>query len=139
MTLCDMSWHVQCRQKLRLVLSGALRHHPRLKIVIGYMVEALSFMLARIDETTTVKTTASPRSSCEANNPRSGEDHGQRIPLPLMGASMALAVGRIMLPVDYHFATNARARAFLGAVPISLAEQAKIAHRHADRWLWWAS
>ena len=35
---------------LRLVLSGALDRHPKLKLIIGHMGEMLPMMLARIDE-----------------------------------------------------------------------------------------
>ena len=53
MALSAWGWHADTAiHVLRLVLSGALDRHPRLKIVIGHMGEAIPFMLDRIDETT---------------------------------------------------------------------------------------
>ena len=52
---------------------------------------------------------------------------------PFMAALMTFGVDRIMFSVDYPFASNARARAFLDALPVSPADRAKIAHGNADR------
>jgi len=46
-----------------------------------------------------------------------------------------MGVDRIMFSVDYPFASNARARAFLDALPVSPTDRAKIAHGTADRLL----
>ena len=53
----------------------------------------------------------------------------------LRAALMSFGVDRIMFSVDYPFASNARARAFLDALPVSPADRAKIAHGNADRLL----
>jgi len=50
-----------------------------------------------------------------------------------MAALMTFGADRIMFSVDYPFASNARARAFLGALPVSPADRAKIAHGNADQ------
>ena len=55
--------------------------------------------------------------------------------VPFMAALMSFGVDRIMFSVDYPFAANARARAFLDALPVSPADRAKIAHGNADRLL----
>ena len=55
--------------------------------------------------------------------------------VPFMAALMSFGVDRIMFSVDYPFASNARARAFLDALPVSPADRAKIAHGNADRLL----
>ena len=55
--------------------------------------------------------------------------------VPFMAALMTFGVDRIMFSVDYPFASNARARAFLDALPVSPADRAKIAHGNADRLL----
>jgi uncharacterized protein len=44
-------WHSETAiHVLRLVLSGALDRHPRLKLIIGHMGEMLPMMLARADD-----------------------------------------------------------------------------------------
>jgi predicted TIM-barrel fold metal-dependent hydrolase len=40
-----------------------------------------------------------------------------------------------MFSIDYPFASNTRARAFLDALPVSPSDRAKIAHGNADRLL----
>jgi predicted TIM-barrel fold metal-dependent hydrolase len=136
--LAAWGWHAETAvHTLRLVLSGALDRHPGLKIVIGHMGEALPFMLDRIDETT----------AAEAKN-RLARSVKQTIVdqvwittsgfftmVPFMAALMTFGVDRIMFSVDYPFASNARARAFLDALPVSAADRAKIAHGNADRLL----
>jgi hypothetical protein len=44
-------WHSETAvHLLRMVLSGALDRHPRLRLIIGHMGEMLPVMLGRIDE-----------------------------------------------------------------------------------------
>jgi uncharacterized protein len=52
---------------------------------------------------------------------------------PFMAALMTFGADRIMFSVDYPFASNARGRAFLDALPVSPTDRAKIAHANADR------
>jgi len=49
-----------------------------------------------------------------------------------MAALMTFGADRILFSVDYPFASNARARAFLDALPVSPADRSKIAHGNAD-------
>jgi len=44
-------------------------------------------------------------------------------------------VDRILFSVDYPFAPNGRARAFLDQLPVSPGDREKIAHGNADRLL----
>ena len=53
--------------------------------------------------------------------------------VPFVAALMTFGADRIMFSVDYPFASNARARAFLDALPVSPADRVKIAHGNADR------
>jgi predicted TIM-barrel fold metal-dependent hydrolase len=53
--------------------------------------------------------------------------------VPFMAALMTFGADRIMFSVDYPFASNARARAFLDSLPVSPADREKIAHGNADR------
>jgi predicted TIM-barrel fold metal-dependent hydrolase len=45
---------------------------------------------------------------------------------------MKFPVDRILFSVDYPFASNARGRAFLDALPISEDDRKKVAHGNAD-------
>jgi hypothetical protein len=131
-------WHADTAiHTLRLALSGALDRHPGLKIVIGHMGEALPFMLDRIDETTAAEAKARLRRSVRQTilDQVWITTSGFFTMVPFMAALMTFGVDRILFSVDYPFASNARARAFLDALPVSPADRAKIAHGNADRLL----
>jgi predicted TIM-barrel fold metal-dependent hydrolase len=138
MALSAWGWHYDTAvHVLRLVLSGALDHHPRLKIIVGHMGEALPFMLDRIDETTTAEAKQRLRRSVRQTilDQVWITTSGFFTMVPFMAALMAFGVDRIMFSVDYPFASNARARAFLDALPVSPADREKIAHGNADQLL----
>lgn len=138
MALAAWGWHAETAvHTLRLVLSGTLDRHPRLKIVIGHMGEALPFMLDRIDETTA----AEARAQLQRPVRQTILDQvwittsGFFTMVPFMAALMTFGADRILFSVDYPFASNARARAFLDALPVSAADRARIAHGNADHLL----
>jgi predicted TIM-barrel fold metal-dependent hydrolase len=138
MALSAWGWHADTAiHTLRLVLSGALDRHPGLKIVIGHMGEALPFMLDRIDETTAAEAKSRLRRSVRQTilDQVWITTSGFFTMVPFMATLMSFGVDRIMFSVDYPFASNARARAFLDALPVSSADRAKIAHGNADRLL----
>jgi hypothetical protein len=138
MALSTWGWHYDTAiHTLRLVLSGALDRHPGLKIVIGHMGEALPFMLDRIDATTAAEAKARLKRSVRQTilDQVWITTSGFFTMVPFMAALMSFGVDRIMFSVDYPFASNARARAFLDALPVSPADRAKIAHGNADRLL----
>jgi predicted TIM-barrel fold metal-dependent hydrolase len=135
MALAAWGWHAETAiHTLRLALSGTLDRHPGLKIVIGHMGEALPFMLDRIDETTALQAKTLLRRSVR----QTLLDHvwittsGFFTMVPFVAALMTFGADRIMFSVDYPFASNARARAFLDSLPVSPADRAKIAHGNAD-------
>ena len=138
MALSTWGWHYDTAiHTLRLVLSGALDRHPGLKIVIGHMGEALPFMLDRIDATTAAEAKARLKRSARQTilDQVWITTSGFFTMVPFMAALMSFGVDRIMFSVDYPFASNARARAFLDELPVSPADRAKIAHGNADRLL----
>jgi uncharacterized protein len=138
LALSAWGWHAETAiHTLRLVLSGALDRHPGLKIVIGHMGEALPFMLDRIDETTAATAKTHLRRSVRETLTDQVwiTTSGFFTMVPFMAALMTFGVDRIMFSVDYPFASNARARAFLDALPVSPADREKIAHGNADRLL----
>jgi uncharacterized protein len=138
MALSAWGWHADTAiHTLRLVLSGALDRHPGLKIVIGHMGEALPFMLDRIDETTAATAKTQLRRSVRQTilDQVWITTSGFFTMVPFISALMSFGVDRIMFSVDYPFASNARARAFLDTLPVSPADRVKIAHGNADRLL----
>jgi predicted TIM-barrel fold metal-dependent hydrolase len=135
LALSAWGWHYDTAiHTLRLVLSGTLDRFPRLKIVIGHMGEALPFMLDRIDETTAAAAKTHLRRSVRQTilDQVWITTSGFFTLVPFMATLMTFGVDRIMFSVDYPFASNARARAFLDALPVSPADRAKIAHGNAD-------
>jgi predicted TIM-barrel fold metal-dependent hydrolase len=138
MALSAWGWHSETAiHTLRLVLSGAFDRHPGLKVVIGHMGEALPFMLDRIDETTANEAKARLRRSVRQTIVDQVwiTTSGFFTMAPFMAALVTFGVDRIMFSVDYPFASNARARGFLDALPVSPADRLKIAHGNADRLL----
>jgi len=138
LALSAWGWHYDTAiHVLRLVLSGALDRHPGLKIVVGHMGEALPFMMDRIDETTTAQAKTLLRRSVRQTIVDQVwiTTSGFFTMVPFVSALLAFGVDRIMFSVDYPFASNARARAFLDSLPVSPADREKIAHGNADRLL----
>jgi predicted TIM-barrel fold metal-dependent hydrolase len=138
LALSAWGWHADTAiHVLRLVLSGVLDRHPGLKIVIGHMGEALPFMLDRIDETTAATAKVLLRRSVRQTilDQVWITTSGFFTMVPFAAALMSFGVDRIMFSVDYPFASNVRARAFLDALPVSPADRAKIAHGNADQLL----
>ena len=138
LALSAWGWHADTAvHVLRLALSGALDRHPGLKLVVGHMGEALPFMLDRIDETTT----AQAKSLFQRSLREMIVDQvwittsGFFTTVPFVAALMSFGVDRVMFSVDYPFASNARARAFLDTLPVSPSDRAKIAHGNADQLL----
>jgi predicted TIM-barrel fold metal-dependent hydrolase len=138
LALSAWGWHADTAvHTLRLVLSGALDRHPKLKIVIGHMGEALPFMLDRIDETTGAQAKTLLKRSVRLTIVDQVwiTTSGFFTMVPFIATLMTFGVDRIMFSVDYPFASNARARAFLDSLPVSPADRAKIAHGNADQLL----
>jgi predicted TIM-barrel fold metal-dependent hydrolase len=138
MALSAWGWHAETAiHTLRLVLSGAFDRHPGLKVVIGHMGEALPFMLDRIDETTANEAKARLKRSVKQTIVDQVwiTTSGFFTMAPFMAALVTFGADRIMFSVDYPFASNARARAFLDALPVSPADRLKIAHGNADQLL----
>ena len=138
MALSTWGWHADTAiHTLRLVLSGALDRHPGLQIIIGHMGEAIPFMMDRIDETTAAGAKAHLNRSVRQTLVDQVwiTTSGFFTMVPFMAAMMTFGADRIMFSVDYPFASNARARAFLESLPVSPEDRLKIAHGNADKLL----
>ena len=127
-------WHSETAiQILRLVLSGALDRHKRLKLIIGHMGEMLPMMMARADE-------VFARDIDHLSRPISRTildqvwltTSGIFTEPPFLAALMTFGIDRIMFSVDYPYAPNAKGRAFLDRLALAPADMAKLCHGNAD-------
>ena len=131
-------WHAETAiHVLRLVLSGALDRHRRLKLIIGHMGEMLPMMLDRFDHV-----------FGDAVASRSDRGVSQTILqqvwittsgffslAPFTAAMMTFGPDRILFSVDYPFSPNKAGTDFLKRLPVSPDDLQKIAHGNADRLL----
>lgn len=138
LSVAGWGWHVETAVRvLRLALSGALDRHQRLKLIIGHMGEALPFMLARCEQTFGVETPKFLHRSVSQTilDQVWITTSGFFTLAPFMTALLTFGADRILFSVDYPYASNAVARAFLDHLPVSAADREKIAHGNADRLL----
>ena len=138
LSVAGWGWHMETAiHVLRLVLSGTLERHPKLKLIIGHMGESLPFMLARSEavlggELKKIGT----RSLAETILQQVWiTTSGFFTVPPFMTALTTFGADRILFSVDYPFSANATGRKFLDDLPVSPEDRAKIAHGNADRLL----
>ena len=127
-------WHSETAiHLLRMVLSGALDRHPRLRLVIGHMGEMLPMMLARIDEVFALDIEHLKRPISRAILDQVWlTTSGIFTEPPFLAALLTFGIDRIMFSVDYPYAPNAKGRAFLDRLSLAPADMAKLAHANAD-------
>ena len=127
-------WHSETAiQILRLVLSGALDRHPRLKLIIGHMGEMLPMMLARDDEVFALDIDHLARPISRAILDQVWiTTSGIFTKPPFLAALLTFGIDRIMFSVDYPYAANAKGRAFLDRLSLSPADMEKLCHGNAD-------
>jgi uncharacterized protein len=131
-------WHIETAiQVLRLVLSGTLDRHPRLKLIVGHMGEALPFMLARCEDKAGAEAAKVLRRTITQTMMEQVwiTTSGFFTLPPFVNALHTFGVDRILFSVDYPYSTNAEGRSFLDALPVSPLDREKIAHRNADQLL----
>jgi uncharacterized protein len=127
-------WHAETAiHVLRMVLSGSLDRHPRLRLIVGHMGEMLPMMLARI-----YAVFASDIEHLKRPISRTILDQvwlttsGIFSEPPFLAALLTFGIDRIMFSVDYPYAPNAKGRAFLDGLSLAPADMAKLAHGNAD-------
>jgi predicted TIM-barrel fold metal-dependent hydrolase len=130
-------WHSETAiQILRLVLSGVLDRHRRLKLIIGHMGEMLPMMLARADEVFSLDVDHLSRPISRAILDQVWlTTSGIFTEPPFLAALKTFGIDRIMFSVDYPYAPNDRGRAFLDRLSLSPIDMAKLCHGNADRLL----
>jgi uncharacterized protein len=127
-------WHSETAiHVLRLVLSGTLDRHPRLRLIIGHMGEMLPVMLARIDEVAALDVGHLKRPISRAILDQVWiTTSGIFSEPPFLAALMTFGIDRIMFSVDYPYAPNAKGRGFLDRLSLATADMARLTHRNAD-------
>jgi predicted TIM-barrel fold metal-dependent hydrolase len=131
-------WHQEVAiHTLRLVLSGALDKHRKLKIIIGHMGEGLPAMMTRCDQafSRAVGDRLSRSISATILDQVWITTSGFFSLAPFMAALLTFGTDRILFSVDYPFSKHKDGRAFLDALPIARDDLAKIAHGNADKLL----
>jgi predicted TIM-barrel fold metal-dependent hydrolase len=130
-------WHYEVALHImRLAVSGTLDNHPKLKLIIGHMGEALPFMLARCQATfgADLSHLRQPLAQTIIDHVYITTAGFFTLP-PFTAAVSTFGIDRIMFSVDYPYASNEEGRAFLDKLPLSPADLAKVAHGNADRLL----
>jgi uncharacterized protein len=127
-------WHSETAiHVLRMVLAGTLDRHPRLKLIIGHMGEMLPVMLARIDEVFALDVGHLKRPISRTILDQVWlTTSGIFSEPPFLAALLTFGIDRIMFSVDYPYAPNAKARAFLDRITLAPADRAKLTHGNAD-------
>lgn len=127
-------WHSETAiHVLRLVLSGTLDRHPKLKLIIGHMGEMLPMMMARADEVFALDTAHLQRPvSQQITDQVWVTTSGIFTEPPFLAALLTFGIDRLMFSVDYPYAPNAKGRAFLDRITLSPADRAKLTHGNAE-------
>ncbi|WP_051217635.1 amidohydrolase family protein [Paenibacillus assamensis] len=130
-------WHIDtANHVLRLILSGAFDRYPQLQVIVGHLGEALPFMLPRLERS------LPPQMTKLKNNV--GTYLRENVYYTVSGFNwtpafldlfLQVGVERIMFSTDYPYSSMHEARAFLEQLPVSPADQARIAHHNAERLL----
>jgi predicted TIM-barrel fold metal-dependent hydrolase len=127
-------WHAETAiHLLRMVLSGSLDRHPRLRLIVGHMGEMLPMMLARIDAVFALDIEHLKRPISRTILDQVWlTTSGIFSEPPFLAALLTFGIDRIMFSVDYPYAPNAKGRAFLDGLSLAPADMAKLAHGNAD-------
>jgi hypothetical protein len=126
-------WHAEVAiHVMRLALSGATARYPGLRLIVGHMGELLPAAIGRADAILT-RAHAFPGSLLQHLAERVYiTTSGVFTVPPLLAALTTFGPDRIMFSVDYPYSRNSDGAAYIGTLPVSPADLAKIAHGNAD-------
>jgi len=130
-------WHSETAiHILRLVLSGTLDRHPKLKLIIGHMGEGLAAMMVRSDKILNPEAPHLKRSVKDTILDHVSVTTSGMFTLPPLEALLAVfGADRVMFSIDYPYSSNRLGRDFVDSLKLPPAELEKFAHGNADRLL----
>jgi predicted TIM-barrel fold metal-dependent hydrolase len=130
-------WHSETAiHVLRLVLSGALDRHPKLKLIVGHMGEGLAAMLVRSDKILTAEAPHLKRSVGRTVLDQVSVTTSGLFTLPPLQVLLAVfGADRVLFSIDYPYSSNRLGRDFLDSLKLPAADLEKFAHGNADRLL----
>jgi uncharacterized protein len=130
-------WHSETAiHVMRLVLSGALDRHRKLKLIIGHMGEGLAAMMVRSDKILTPEAPHLKRSVKQTILDQVWVTTSGLFTLPPLEALLAVfGPDRVLFSIDYPYSSNRTGRDFLNTLKLSPGDLEKFAHGNADRLL----
>jgi uncharacterized protein len=130
-------WHSEVAlHVLRLIVSGTLDRHRKLKLIIGHMGEGLAAMLARTDRTLADNIPHLTRSVAQTVRDQLWVTTSGLFTRPPFDVALALfGIDRLMFSIDYPIVGNLVGRNFLDTLKLPAADMEKLAHGNADRLL----
>jgi predicted TIM-barrel fold metal-dependent hydrolase len=128
-------WHSELAlHVLRLVLSGTLDRHPKLKLIIGHMGEGLPAMMARCDQIFSPHINHLARSVSQTILDQVSITTSGIFTTPPFEVALAVfGVERILFSVDYPYSSNSHGAEFLQGISVSRLDLERVAHGNADR------
>jgi 5-carboxyvanillate decarboxylase len=124
---------------MRLIMSGTFERHPRLKVILGHMGEAIPFWLQRIDNRYAVQA----RMGANEKLPRQPSEYFRDnfvittsgvMSMPALRLSLdVLGVERILFAVDYPYESNPESVRFMDEAKITEDERRQIYQTNAER------
>ena len=137
LSIAGWGWHSEVAiHVLRLVLSGALDRHPKLKLIIGHMGEGLAAMLVRSDMVLARSGAPLKRSVAQTILDQVSITTSGLFTRPPLDVALAVfGIDRVMFSIDYPFSPNRRGRDYLDSLKLPAADLEKLAHGNADRLL----
>ncbi len=137
LSLFGWGWHNEAGvQVVRLILSGALDRHPRLKLISGHWGEMVPFYLNRLDDTLPRQVTGLQRTILDTYRDQVWVGPSGMLQLPhFMFVREVVGIDRLVFSIDYPNLTMTGARHWLEHLPISDAERRAFAHGNAQKLL----
>jgi uncharacterized protein len=130
-------WHSEVAiHILRLVVSGTLDRHPKLKLIIGHMGEGLAAMLVRTDKTMADFANHLARPVAQTILEQVWVTTSGLFTQPPLDVALAVfGIDRVLFSIDYPYSSNRTGRNFLDTLKLSAPDLEKFAHGNADRLL----
>jgi predicted TIM-barrel fold metal-dependent hydrolase len=129
-------WHIEtATHVIRLILSGAFDRYPRLQLVIGHMGEGLPFMMPRLEVALSHVTKLDRPIGAYFLENLNYTFSGFNWTPTFLSLLLQVGVDRIMFSADYPYGSMEQARTFLDQLPVSPADEGRIAHGNAERLL----